>query len=119
VVGVLAKQKESLNTVARLGALGLGNLAVAFDVKTGTIGARLAVGPTFGGLDTVLCGVIANAKIPNSDFTCDLLKTLLSPVLDQVGSDPTGFTPPTIKMGNSAPASSLNGLLSSLKAGNR
>ncbi len=118
VVGVLAKQKESLNTVARLGALGLGNLAVAFDVKTGTIGARLAAGPTFGGLDTVLCGIVANAKIPNSDFTCELLKTILKPALDQLGSNPFDFTPPTLKMGSSTPATSLDGLLSSLKAGN-
>jgi phospholipid/cholesterol/gamma-HCH transport system substrate-binding protein len=118
VLGVIAKQKESLNTVARLGALGLGNLAVAFDVKTGTIGARLAAGPTFGGLDTVLCGVVKNAKIPNADFTCELLKTILKPVLDQAGNDPIG-TPPTLKLGAASPATSLNGLLDSLKAGNR
>jgi virulence factor Mce-like protein len=116
IVGVLAKQKESLNTVARLGALGLGNLAVAFDVKTGTIGARLAAGPTLGGLDTVLCGIVANAKIPNADFTCQLLKTILGPVLDQAGSNP--FEPPTLKLGDNTPATSLDGLLSSLKAGN-
>ena len=48
VVGVLAKQKDSLNTVARLGALGLGNLALAYDEKSGTIGSRLRCGPDRG-----------------------------------------------------------------------
>jgi phospholipid/cholesterol/gamma-HCH transport system substrate-binding protein len=120
VVGVLAKQKESLNTVARLGALGLGNLALAYDVKSGSIGARVQFGPTFSSFGNVLCDVVHNANVPNADFTCQLLKTIVKPATDQLGNNPTDSPPPPqLKLGGTAMITTLDGLLGSLKAGNR
>jgi phospholipid/cholesterol/gamma-HCH transport system substrate-binding protein len=118
VVGVLAKQKESLNTVARLGALGLSNLTLAYDQKTGTIGSRIQFGPNAANLGNILCDMVTNSKVPNADFTCQLLKTIIAPATNQIGSNPTDFTPPQLKLGGTAPVTTLNGLLSSLKAGN-
>ena len=121
VVGVLAKQKESLDTVARLGALGLGNLAIAFDIKTGSIGARVQFGPTFSSFGNVLCDVVQNSRVPNADFTCELLKTIVKPFTDNLGNN--AFEPPEqpapLKLGGSAPVTSLDGLLNSLKKGNQ
>ena len=116
---MLAKQKESLNTVAQLGALGLGNLALAFDTKSGSIGSRVQFGPTGSSFDNVLCDVVANSDVPNKDFTCQLLKTVPAPVTDQLGNNPLDFEPPQLKLGGSAPVTSLDGLLELLKAGNR
>ncbi|MEO5653045.1 MAG: MCE family protein [Marmoricola sp.] len=121
VVGVLAKQKESLDTIARLGALGLGNLALAYDVKSGTIGSRVQFGPTFSSFGNVLCDVVQNSRVPNADFTCELLKTIVKPFTDKLGNnplDPSG-QPAPLKLGGSAPVTSLDGLLNSLKKGNR
>ena len=120
VVGVLAKQKESLDTVARLGALGLGNLAIAFDIKTGSIGARVQFGPTFSSFGNVLCDIVQNARVPNADFTCELLKTIVKPFTDNLGNN--AFAPPEkapLQLGGSAPVTSLDGLLNSLKKGNQ
>jgi phospholipid/cholesterol/gamma-HCH transport system substrate-binding protein len=119
VLGVLAKQKESLNTVARLGALGLGNLTLAYDQKSGSIGARVQFGPTASSLGNVLCDVVQNAKVPNADFTCDLLKTIVKPFTDKLGNNPADQKQPQLKLGGSAPVTSLPGLLTSLKAGNQ
>ena len=119
VVGVLARQKDSLNTVARLGALGLGNLAVAFDTKSGSIGSRVQFGPTFSSFGNVLCDVVQNANVPNADFTCQLLKTIVKPFTDHLGNNPFGAEPPQLKLGGTAPVTSLDGLLNSLKRGNR
>ena len=119
VLGVLAKQKESLNTVARLGALGLGNLTLAYDQKSGSIGARVQFGPTASSLGNVLCDVVQNSKVPNADFTCELLKTIAKPFTDQLGNNPADPSPPKLELGGNAPVTTLPGLLSSLKAGNR
>jgi phospholipid/cholesterol/gamma-HCH transport system substrate-binding protein len=119
VVGILAKQKDSLNTVARLGALGLNNLALAYDNKSGSIGSRIQAGPTFSSFGNVLCDVVQNAKVPNADYTCQLLKTIVKPATDRLGNNPFDAQPPQLKLGASAPVTSLGGLLSSLKEGNR
>lgn len=119
VLGVLAKQKESLNTVSRLGALGLGNLALAYDQKSGSIGARVQFGPTASSLGNVLCDVVQNAKVPNADFTCQLLKTIVKPVTDRLGNNPVDQQKPQLKLGGDAPVKSLDGLLGSLKAGSQ
>jgi phospholipid/cholesterol/gamma-HCH transport system substrate-binding protein len=119
VMGVLAKQKESLNTVAHLGALGLGNLALGFDNKSGTQGSRIQFGPTFSSFGNVLCDIVQNARVPNADFTCQLLKTIVKPATDQLGNNPTDSQPPQLKLGSRNPVTSLDGLLGSLKEGNR
>ncbi|MCW2846370.1 MAG: hypothetical protein JWR90_344 [Marmoricola sp.] len=119
VLGVLAKQKESLNTVARLGALGLSNLTLAYDQKSGSIGARVQFGPTGSSLGNVLCDVVQNSKVPNADFTCNLLKAIVAPVTKQLGNNPADQQPPQLKLGGNVPVTSLGGLLDSLKAGNQ
>jgi len=120
VVGVLARQKESLNTVARLGALGLGNLALGFDNDTGTQGARVQFGPTLSGFGNVLCDMVQNSAVPNKDFTCELLKTIVKPATDRLGNNPTDpGAAPRLRLGGTAPVTSLDGLLDSLRKGNR
>ncbi len=119
VLGVLAKQKESLNTVAHLGALGLGNLALGFDNKSGTQGSRIQFGPTFSSFGNVLCDIVQNARVPNAEFTCQLLKTIVKPATDRLGNNPLDPQPPQLKLGGSAPVTSLDSLLGSLKEGNR
>ena len=118
IVGVLAKQKESLNTVARLGALGLGNLALGFDTASGTQSSRIQFGPTFSSFGNVLCDVVKNARVPNAEFTCQLLKTIVKPATDRLGNNPMDSQPPQLKLGGTAPVTSLDGLLDSLKRGN-
>ena len=45
LVGVLARHKDDLNTLARIGALGLDNLTIAFDNKTKSVGCPAAGHP--------------------------------------------------------------------------
>ena len=126
ILGVLAKHKDQLSTVARIGALGLDNLTVAFDNKTKSIGSRLQASPNGANVGNLLCDIVVNSgsfSKPESATTCELLKQITKPFSDQIGADPSQNQGPSqrpeIKLGSTAPATSLSGLLDSLKAGNR
>lgn len=77
-VDVLARQKKTLGDVLQYSALGLGNLADAYDNTTGTIGIRAQLGPIASDLGNVLCGVVTVNKLPNAGAVCDLFHALLS-----------------------------------------
>jgi virulence factor Mce-like protein len=130
LTGVLARHKDDLNTLARIGALGLDNLTIAYDNKTRSIGSRIQAGPNGANLGNLLCDIIVNSgkfgdpgdyKAPAAKQTCDLLKTITAPFSDQLGADPSQnhSQPAALKFGNTAPITSLAGLLGALKAGNK
>jgi len=111
VIGALAKEKDALGTALQLAPLGLGNLAAAFDVKTGTIGARVQFGPTVQSLGNVLCDVVVNAGLPNTAVICKLLKAITSPLANQGVDVGAGVQLPIPGYGQRKPSSSLTGLL--------
>jgi phospholipid/cholesterol/gamma-HCH transport system substrate-binding protein len=94
VLGALAKEKDALGTALQLGPLGLGNLTTAFDVKTGSIGARVQFGDacaaqmpcllTPKSLGTVLCDVVVNSGMQDPATVCNLLKQV-SALLPDLG----------------------------------
>ncbi|WP_051276868.1 MCE family protein [Marmoricola sp. URHB0036] len=124
LLGVTARHKDDLNTLARIGALGLDNLTIAYDNKSRSIGSRINVGENGANLGNMLCDIIVNSgKFPgdSSKNTCDLLRTIVAPFADQIGADPSEnhSAPAQLKLGGSAPVTSLAGLLNALKAGNK
>ena len=126
LTGVLARHNEDLNTLARIGALGLDNLTIGFDNKSNTQGARLQATPNGANLGNMLCDIVHNSgrfpRKPNGDNneTCELLRTIVAPFSDQIGADPSQnqSQPAQLKLGNSAPITSLDDLLGAMKAGN-
>ncbi len=122
ILGVLAKRKDQLDTAAHLSALGLGNLAIGWDHKSQTEGARVQFGQQFAQLDDVLCNVLENSGRFNKQqagTACDLLSVLLRPFNEKMGNNPTDPNASQLKLGGSAPPTSLSGLLDSLRKGNR
>lgn len=117
ILGVMAKERESLNTIAHLGGLGLGNLAEAYDAKTASIGSRIQFGPNGNNLGNILCDTVTNAKIADAKFACEFLKTLVQPLAGSFPDLGAGFTPPQLKLGGVKPPASLDQLLGALKAG--
>jgi phospholipid/cholesterol/gamma-HCH transport system substrate-binding protein len=108
VLGALAKEKDALATAMQLGALGLGNLAAAFDIKTGSIGARVGFGdacashlpclPTPPVIGTVLCQIVVNSGTQDAASICDVLKRVTSLL-----AVPGGATDASRASGASAP----------------
>jgi len=123
LTGVLARHKSDLNTLTRIGALGLDNLTVGFDNKTNTQGARLQATPNGANLGNMLCDIIYNSgRFPGAsgDNTCELLKTIVAPFSDQIGADPSSnqSQPAQLKLGGTERPKDLDGLLSALNEGN-
>ena len=124
LLGVTARHKDDLNTLARIGALGLDNLTVAYDNKSKSIGSRIQVTPNGANLGNMLCDIVYNSrKFPGESGTrtCELLKALTAPLAKQLGADPSQnqSQPAPLKLGASAPITTLSGLLGALKAGNQ
>jgi len=112
VLDVLVKEKENLVTALEKGALGAGNLALAYDVKTGSIGSRVQVGPNAEDLDGFLCAIVQNAGVTGADQVCGLLKQIYDPVggaLPDLGLRMP--TPDGQRNGSREPATDLDGLL--------
>jgi virulence factor Mce-like protein len=114
IAGVLAAEKESLALALEKGPLGAGNLAIAFDNKTGSIGGRIAVGPNADDTDGFLCAVVQQARIPSRDLACDVFEALLERLPDgQVPPGGDGAEDPAAeqRLGSLAPATTLRELL--------
>ena len=123
LLGVLARHKDDLNTLARIGALGLDNLTIGSDNRTKTQGSRIQATPNGANLGNMLCDIIHNSgRFPGATDaqTCELLRTIVKPFSDQIGADPSQnhSQPAQLKLGGTAPVTSLEGLLGAMKAGN-
>ncbi len=114
VAGVLAAEKESLALALEKGPLGAGNLAIAFDTKTGSIGGRIAVGPNADDTDGFLCAVVQQARIPSRDLACEVFEALLERLPDgqfPPGGDGAEDPAAEQRLGTLAPATTLRELL--------
>ena len=110
-LGALAREKDSLATALQLAPLGLGNLTLAYDVKTGSIGSRVQFGPTAQSLGNVLCDVVVNAGVKNSQVACEVLQKLLAPLANRGTDIGAGIQVPGFNVSAKNPASGLDGLL--------
>jgi len=114
IAGVLAAEKESLALAIEKGPLGAGNLAIAFDNKTGSIGGRIAVGPNADDTDGFLCAVVQQARIPSRDLACEVFEALLERLPDgqfPPGGDDAEDPAAEQRLGTLAPATTLRELL--------
>ena len=92
VMKTINSERESLDTVLRVGPLALGNLAVAFNTETGSIGSRIGLQGTFGNPDGLLCAIVMQSDMPrpSKDLACQIFTRLLEPV---VGGEPPSGPP--------------------------
>ncbi len=86
VMKTINSEKQSLDTVLQVGPLALGNLAVAFNNETGSIGSRVGLQGTFGNPDGLLCAIVQQSDMPGAskDLACDIFEQLLEPAVGQM-----------------------------------
>ena len=89
VVKILAQEQAALRDVLDIGPSAMGNLAIAFDPKSGTIGSRLRSEPNRANLHGLLCLLVKGGGIPQANVACQLFKQLLGPIEDAATQNTT------------------------------
>ncbi len=110
VMQTINSEKDSLDTALQVAPTAIGNLSLAYNSQTGTIGSRIGISGNAWDADGFLCSVVQQAGLPgkSADLACGLFKQLLEPVEDQLPTIP----PATPKGANRAPTGpSLSGLM--------
>ncbi|MGZ4446729.1 MAG: MCE family protein [Nocardioides sp.] len=89
VMQTINSEKGSIDNALQVAPLALGNLAVAFNNATGSIGSRIGVQGTFGDLDGFLCSIVMQSGMPRAskDLACKIFKQI-EPVENQTGKSP-------------------------------
>jgi phospholipid/cholesterol/gamma-HCH transport system substrate-binding protein len=119
ILGVMADERAALETVLDIGPAAMGNLHVAFDPKSGSIGSRINLQGNLQDLDNLLCQIVRNGDITAPDQACEIFKTLLEPLEQEleipISSLPTQPRPESgttsVEYGSARPAGSLTELL--------
>lgn len=114
ILEVVASEKVALETILDVAPSAMGNLGVAFDPKSGSIGSRLGVDGNVKDLDGLLCTLVRARDLPVADQACQLFEALLEPVLAAPSAAPrtqgrAGAT--EVRHGEGAGAADLAGLL--------
>lgn len=111
---VIASERKSLGDALRTGPVAIGNLTVAFNNETSTIGSRLSIDNAVADLDGVLCALVQQGNLPAAakDLACRLFEQL-EPVNEGIYGGMTGTSAPApARKAPSAPVvPSLNSLM--------
>ena len=114
IMKVMGGETKALKNILDIGPSALGNLHVAFDPVTGTIGSRLGFSGNVADLDGQLCTLVRTGQLPSAEQACALFETLLEPVFTQPavgpGPAPQGGTA-SVRHDGTLPARDLSGLL--------
>ena len=107
IVGVLNSEKTNLDTALRIAPVAIGNLVLAYNSESGTIGSRIGVSGNVWDADGFLCSVVQQSALPrvSKDLACEIFATLLEPVAGQQPSIPPG--PRARGTGAAAPGSAV------------
>jgi phospholipid/cholesterol/gamma-HCH transport system substrate-binding protein len=115
LVRVLGREADTLTTILDIAPSSIGNLAVAFDPKSGTIGSRLRLEQNVKDLDGFLCLLAERAEVSDPRLACDVFEALLEPLTGQLPisskTTGTGSGPAQVRYGDRPSADDLGGLL--------
>jgi phospholipid/cholesterol/gamma-HCH transport system substrate-binding protein len=117
IVKTMGDEKDALEAILDIGPSAMGNLVVAFDPKTGSIGSRLGIKGNVQDLDGLLCQLVRAGQPGSAKAACALFQALLEPVLTQAGSNikaparpaPSGTR--AVRYGDARPATDLRELM--------
>ena len=92
VMKTINSEKSSIDTALRIAPVAIGNLSLAFNHQTGTIGSRIGISGNVWDADGFLCAVVQQAGLPRAaaNLACRLFGQLLEPVEGQVPTIPPG-----------------------------
>lgn len=123
VMQTINSEKESIDTALKIAPVAIGNLVLAYDTESGSVGSRIGISGNIWDADGFLCAVVQQSDMPtvSKKLACTIFSALLDKNSNQLPTFPPGpgdFAPPgrapaPPSSGGlpAAPGSSLRGLL--------
>lgn len=91
VMRTINSEKDSIDTALTVAPVAIGNLSLAYDTKSGSIGSRIGIQGQLWDADGFLCAVVQQSSLPkaSADLACSLFSQLLEPVEGQIPAIPS------------------------------
>lgn len=92
VMKTIASEKDSIDTALQIAPVAIGNLSLAYNNKSGTIGSRIGITGNVWDADGFLCALVQQSGLPRAskNLACTLFEQLLEPIEDQLPTIPPG-----------------------------
>ncbi|CAN5414745.1 MCE family protein [soil metagenome] len=90
VMRTIASESDSLNTALDVAPVAIGNLFLAYNTESGSIGSRIGVSGNLFDADGFLCSVVQQSGLPklSKDLACQLFAALLEPAENELPTIP-------------------------------
>ena len=79
VLKTINSEKDSIDTALTVAPVAIGNLVLAFDVPSGSVGSRIGIQQNVWDLDGFLCAVVQQSGMPavSKDLACQLFEQIV------------------------------------------
>ncbi len=86
VVKNINSEKESIDTALAVAPVAIGNLVLAYNTESGSIGSRINNGPNADDSDGFLCAVVQQSDLPevSKNLACEIFESILEPATGEV-----------------------------------
>ncbi len=83
VMKTINSERDSLDTALTVAPVAIGNLVLAFNTQTGSIGSRIGFNGNIADADGLLCAVVQQSDMPPAmkKLACQIFERLLEPIL--------------------------------------
>ena len=90
ILKTIDSERANLDTALAVAPVAIGNLVLAYNTESGTIGSRITLNGNVQAADQLLCSLITFAEVPNAVRrpACALFDALVGPVAENVGPIP-------------------------------
>ena len=94
VVKTVNSERDSLDTALTVAPVAMGNLVLAFNTQSGSIGSRIGFEGNVADADGLLCAVVQQSDMPANlkKLACQIFKEVLEPLLPAKGGKPKQST---------------------------
>lgn len=88
VMKTINSEKSSIDKALLVAPVAIGNLSVAYNNESGSIGSRIGIQGNTWDADGFLCAVVQQSSLPraSADLACTIFAQLLEPIEDQIPS---------------------------------
>lgn len=94
VMQTINSEKDSIDTALEVAPVAIGNLSLAYNNKSGSIGSRIGIQGQLWDADGFLCAVVQQSSLPHAsaNLACQIFAQLLEPVEGQIPAISSGRT---------------------------